>query len=115
MRSRAACPRGIWSGASGASSRRLEPDLAQRDVRVAESVHLDAPDVRLEEPLVGVMHHRDDRRVVEHELLGTLVELDSPLEVRRVPRGHEQLVDRGIRVMEEIAGALRVEELEKEV
>src|SRR2546425_7542946 len=25
---------------------------------VAEAVHLDAPHVRLEEPLVGVMHHR---------------------------------------------------------
>src|SRR2546422_6662211 len=42
-------------------------DLAQRDVWVAEAVHLDAPDVRLEEPLVGVMHHRDERRVVDRK------------------------------------------------
>src|SRR5439155_1344371 len=84
-------------------------------VRITETAHLDGADIGLEDSLVRVVQDRNERRVVQHELLDTLVELDSSVNVRRVPGSHEQVVDHGVRVPEEVARAVRVEELEEEV
>src|SRR5262252_7914487 len=54
----------------------IEPDLPQRNVGVAQPVDLDAPDVRLEEPLVRVVPDRDHRRVFDDQLLDPAVQLD---------------------------------------
>src|SRR5262245_51976273 len=43
----------------------IQPDLAQRDVGIAQAVDLDAADVGLEHPLVGVVVEGNQRRVVD--------------------------------------------------
>src|SRR5262249_32597674 len=70
-------PRG-GAGATGIGpepSWAVEPDLPKGDVGVAQPVDLDAPDVRLEEPLVRVVPDRDHRRVVDDQLLDPAVQL----------------------------------------
>src|SRR5262245_8991388 len=54
----------------------IQPDLAQGDVGVAQTTHLDVAHIPLEEPLVGVMKERNDRNVGHDQFLGFPVELD---------------------------------------
>jgi hypothetical protein len=69
----------------------------------------------LEQSLVRVVKHRDDRRVVEDQLLGPPVSLDADVEVVRAASALEHVVDDRVGVAEEIARAPRVEQLRQEV
>src|SRR5882762_9117002 len=109
------CPEGAWPAASAASSRALQPDLPEWDVGVAQPVHLDAPDVRLEQALVGVVEEWDDRRVLENQLLGLLIQLDAALVIPGAPRAHQDVVDGGVRVAEEVTGPPRVKQSSEEI
>src|SRR3989304_2451292 len=61
---------GSGDGVMARSRLAIQPDLAERDVRIAQAVDLDAPDVGLEEPLVGVVPYRGGRRDPPPSLLG---------------------------------------------
>jgi hypothetical protein len=74
--------------------RRPEPELPQRNVRIAEPIDFDAADVGLEEPLVGVVPDRNDRRVVHDQLLGPPVELDASLTSRSGAAWSEDVIHR---------------------
>src|SRR5947209_1125134 len=102
-------------GLTSGSRPGVEPDLPERDVRVAQPVHLHAPDIRLEEPLVGVVPDRHDRSVIEDELLSLAVEARLARQVPLPLRLEEELIDHRVRVSREVPGAARVEELEQEV
>src|SRR2546428_6193674 len=108
------CPAGASPGVSG-SSATLQPDLPEWDVRIAKAIHLDAPDIGLEEPLVRVVVDRHDRRVVEDHLLGFPVQLDPPLQIAHAPSARELIVHDWVRVPEEVARAPRVKELGEEI
>src|SRR5438094_5347646 len=55
-------------------------DLSERDVGVAQAVHLDAPHVGLEQALVRVVEERDERCVLERSEEHTS-ELQSPYDL----------------------------------
>jgi len=44
----------------------------------AQAVDLDAPDVRLEDALVGIVPHGEHHGVVHDQLLGASIELHPP-------------------------------------
>src|SRR5512145_1182566 len=48
----------------------IQPDLAERDVRIAQAIDLDAADVALEHPLVGMLVEGDQRSVLDDLLIG---------------------------------------------
>src|SRR5215831_4065766 len=95
--------------------RAVEPHLPQWDVRVAQSVDLHAPHVRLEQPLVGVVEARNQRDVVENQLLGAAVQIDTSAHILLRPRLNQEIVHDRVSVPREVAWTLRVEELEEEV
>src|SRR5215831_7482535 len=82
---------------------RVEPQLSERNVGVAKPAHLDAPDVRLEEPFVRVVPDRGDRGLVHDHLLGSPVQLDAPWLISLLPRLKQEIVDNGVGVSREVA------------
>src|SRR3990170_4950415 len=106
---------GSGDGVMWRSRLAIQPDLPERDIGIAQAVDLDAPDVRLEKPLVRVVQNWNDRRVLEDQFLRPPVEVHPACEVRLPPRPEQQVVHHRVGIAEEIAGASGVEELEEKV
>src|SRR5262245_60621811 len=102
------------SGLTSGSPVVVEPDLLERDVGVPQAVHCHASDVRLKEPLVGVVPDRNDRSVVQNEPLGLSVEIHLSGQVALAPCPGEKLVEHPVGVPSDVSRAPRIEEVEEE-